>query len=75
MNNAQFLRRSQAAKYLRDTYGFGSTALLAKFACDGQGPPYQRVGNATIYGLTSLDNWAQGRISASKLSSSSHTNS
>lgn len=71
VNSAEFLRRAQAAKYLRENYGFGSTALLAKAACHGQGPPYRRVGNVAIYTLISLDSWAQSRICASELSSSS----
>ena len=45
MHPSQFLRRKQAGLYLREKYGVGSAASLAKYACLGGGPVMSYIGN------------------------------
>lgn len=58
-----FLRRADAAAYLKEQYGVGTTATLAKLACHGGGPLYRKLGRYPVYAAADLDAWAQSRIS------------
>ena len=50
------LRRDDAAKYLKETFGFRcSTQWLAKLACIGGGPPYRLANRTPLYSVTDLD--------------------
>jgi hypothetical protein len=49
---------------LRETYGFGATATLAKLAVVGGGPPFSKAGRQVLYEQSALDEWALSRISA-----------
>ena len=61
---AKYLRRDQAAQYLRSQYGFPcSTALLHKLASLGGGPVYRRANRVPLYARDDLDTWAEARIS------------
>jgi hypothetical protein len=59
-----FLRRTKAAQYIADTYGFPcSPKTLAKLACvSSQGPPFRLAGRIPLYPTSGLDEWAQSRI-------------
>lgn len=71
MNTPQFLRRKEAAKYLRDKFGFGTERSLAKLACVGGGPEYRKVGErVTLYEPPKLDEWALSRIGTPQRSTS-----
>lgn len=60
-----FLRRPEAAQYLREKYGFGSPRTLAKLACVGGGPPFRKAGpRIVLYEPPDLDDWALSRLSA-----------
>lgn len=59
-----FLRRKQAAEYLKATYGFGAVATLAKLACIGGGPEMQYANDIPLYTQAALDKWALSRMSA-----------
>jgi hypothetical protein len=49
------MRRAEAARYIRETYGIPCTpATLAKYACLNGGPIYRKAG---------LDAWANRRLS------------
>jgi hypothetical protein len=62
---AKYLRRDQAAQYVRNQYGFPcSTALLHKLASLGGGPVYRRANRVPLYARSDLDAWAESRISA-----------
>jgi hypothetical protein len=62
---AKYLRRAQAAQYVRNQYGFPcSTALLDKLASLGGGPVYRRANRVPLYAREDLDAWAEARISA-----------
>jgi hypothetical protein len=58
------LRRTAAAKYVTDTYGFPcSPKTLAKLACvSSQGPPFRLAGRIPLYPVSGLDEWAQNKI-------------
>jgi hypothetical protein len=58
------LRREDAAKYLRERYGFRiASSTLAKYAWSGVGPVYRLAGRAAVYEIPSLDEWAEERLS------------
>lgn len=62
MKEARFLRRKQAGEYLKNTYGFGTPAVLLKLAVVGGGPEFHRAGRACIYERAALDRWAESKI-------------
>lgn len=58
------LRRSEAAKYVTDTYNIPcSPKTLAKLACvSSEGPPFRKAGPFPLYPISGLDAWARGKI-------------
>ena len=61
---ANYLRRADAARYLREAYGIPCVATtLAKYACIGGGPAFRRAGKFPIYSRSDLDAWARSRFS------------
>ena len=58
----QFLRRKQAAKYLKETYGFGAERTLAKLATIGGGPEMVYAGRIPLYWLEGLDAYALAKL-------------
>ncbi len=69
--SARFLRRSDAAHYIRTTYGFPcSRQWLAKLAVTGGGPVYRKAGRTPIYAPADLDAWARARIGEPQRSTS-----
>jgi len=61
---ARLLRRSEAAKYVTDTYGLPcSPRTLAKLACvSSRGPPFHKAGPFPLYPVDGLDAWAIQKI-------------
>jgi hypothetical protein len=58
-----FLRRADAAAYIRNKYGFPcSKQWLAKLAVIGGGPKFRKAGRFPIYAPAHLDEWACTRI-------------
>lgn len=70
MQTTQFLRRKNAAEYLKEKYGFGSERTLAKLACLGGGPAFRKAGSIVLYEQEKLDEWALAHIGPSQLSTS-----
>ena len=67
----QYLRRADAAAYVRDKYGFPcSRQWLAKLAVIGGGPKFSKAGRFPIYTPLHLDEWAQSRIGPAQSSTS-----
>jgi hypothetical protein len=62
-DNRKFLGRGEAAQYLKNKYGFGATQTLAKLACIGGGPIFQKYGRHPVYTQENLDAWAAARMS------------
>jgi hypothetical protein len=60
----RLLRRSEAARYVAETYGFPcSPKTLAKLACvSSEGPPFRRAGRIPLYPVSGLDEWALAKI-------------
>jgi hypothetical protein len=60
----RLLRRTEAAKYVTDTYNFPcSPRTLAKLACvSSQGPPFHKAGPYPRYPVDGLDEWALSKI-------------
>jgi hypothetical protein len=71
MNSQYYLRRVDAARHVRETWGVPcSPRWLAKLAVTGGGPIYRKAGRTPIYAPTDLDAWAQARIGAPQKSTS-----
>ena len=67
----RFLRRDDAAKYVRTKYGFPcSKNWLAKLAVVGGGPVFQKAGRIPLYAPADLDAWSKARIGAPQWSTS-----
>jgi hypothetical protein len=60
----RLLRRTEAAKYVTETYGFPcSPKTLTKLACvSSEGPPFRMAGRFPLYPIPGLDAWAQKKI-------------
>jgi hypothetical protein len=60
----RLLRRTEAAKYVTETYGIPcSPKTLAKLACvSSKGPPFRKAGPYPLYPTDGLDAWAQSKI-------------
>lgn len=71
MTSSNYLRREEAAVYIRDVWGFPcSRQWLAKLAVIGGGPVYRKAGRTPIYAPSDLDAWALERIGAPQRSTS-----
>lgn len=67
----RYLRRGEAADFIRLRYGFPcSCQYLAKLAVIGGGPIFRKAGRTPIYAPTDLDAWAAARIGAPQRSTS-----
>lgn len=60
----RLLRRTDAAKYVTDTFGLPcSPRTLAKLACvSSKGPPFRLAGRIPLYPTSGLDAWALAKI-------------
>lgn len=57
------LRRWEACEYLELKHGIGlRPATLAKMACTGSGPPFQKSVRTPLYPSDELDKWAERRL-------------
>jgi len=65
MEQAQFLRRKDASKYLSEKWGIPrSPRTLAKIACvSSDGPPMVYAGRIPLYPIDGLDEYAKGQLS------------
>lgn len=63
MTDQKYLRRKDAAAYLQKQYGAYSVQTLAKLACIGGGPRFQKMGAFPLYLIDDLDAWAASRMS------------
>ena len=68
-----YLRRNEAANYLQERYGAYTTETLAKLACVGGGPRFQKVGSFPLYRPEDLDDWVMSRMSKPVASTSELT--
>lgn len=73
MNTKTYLRRNKAAAYLQERYGAYTTETLAKLACLGGGPPFQKLGPFPVYIPEELDAWAMSRMTRAVNSTSELT--
>ena len=66
-----FLRRSDAATYITERYGFPcSRQGLAKLAVIGGGPVFRKAGRYPVYEPSELNRWAEARIGPPQRSTS-----
>jgi hypothetical protein len=64
MSNQGYLRRKDAATYLKNNHGIGSWQTLAKLAISGDGPAYRKFGRTVLYAPSDLDKWFEAKVSA-----------
>lgn len=71
MENSKYLERPEAAQYLTDQLGLRvSKNTLQKWVTTGGGPAYRRFGKRAVYLIQDLNEWAERKLSAPRLSSS-----
>ena len=59
----EMLTRHNAARYLKDRYGFGSVGSLAKAAMAGNGPRFHKFSaTRSLYPIADLDAWALAKL-------------
>lgn len=58
----RYLRRAEAARYVREQGLPCSEKTLAKYAVIGGGPIYSKFGRYPVYTAEDLDAWARDRI-------------
>ena len=64
-----YLRRDEAASYVRAIYGFPcSKQWLARLAVTGGGPAFRKASRFPLYDQVDLDSWAKSRIGPRVLS-------
>ena len=64
----RFINRDEAAEYLTNNLGLRvSKNTLQKYVTTGGGPEYQRFGRRAVYTTQGLSEWAEQKISASRL--------
>jgi hypothetical protein len=57
------VRRNEASAHLQETYGIPcAPKTLAKLACIGGGPVFQKFGRLPLYRLSDLDAWAESKL-------------
>jgi hypothetical protein len=67
----KFLRRKDAAAYIRTEWGLPCAGqTLAKLAVIGGGPTFRKAGRYPLYRTEDLDLWAQSRIGPPRNSTS-----
>jgi hypothetical protein len=63
MNSPRFLRRKEAASYVRETWSYPcSPGTLAKLAVVGGGPIFRRAGRIPLYAVGDLDSWMEAKL-------------
>ena len=69
---ARYLRRTDAAKYVRERWGLPCAAkTLAKIACiSSDGPEMHYAGRIPLYTTESLDDWVLKKIGSARRSTS-----
>jgi hypothetical protein len=67
----KFLRRAEAAEYVRSQWGLPcARQTLAKLAVTGGGPTFRKAGRYPLYMIDDLDSWAQAKIGRPQKSTS-----
>ena len=66
----RFIRRREAAEYLKTNYGFGTLKSLSQGALTGDTPAFYKAGRMVLYTHEALDAWALAKIGAPRKSSS-----
>ena len=70
MNSKVYLDPPGAVAWLKNKGLSIEAATLATLRCRGGGPPFQKWGRQPIYDPELLDQWAEGRLSSPRLSTS-----
>jgi hypothetical protein len=65
-----FLRRKDAAAYLKQNFGFGTASTLAKCAVFGNGPVFCKRGRIPLYRAADLEAWARSQLTGPRRSTS-----
>lgn len=61
---APLLRRIEAARHIREKWGYPcSPKTLAKYAVIGGGPPFRKAGRYPLYDTRDLDAWMTDKLS------------
>jgi hypothetical protein len=64
-DEANWFSRKDASAYLKARWGLSCVVYtLARYAANGTGPEYQRVGPRAVYAREALDQWAKTKLTA-----------
>ena len=64
MIDRKLLRRKEASKYLKDTWGVDrAPSTLAKLAVVGGGPQFRKAARTPLYSSDDLDTWVASILS------------
>lgn len=66
----RFLSREEAAQYLTERGLKTAKGTLQKWVTTGGGPAYRRFGKRAVYLVEELNEWAERKLTAPRLSSS-----
>jgi hypothetical protein len=65
VGEANSFLRNEASAYLKARWGLSyAVYTLARYAANGTGPEYQRVGPRAVYTRAALDEWAKTKLTA-----------
>ena len=70
--SATYLRRKEAAAYIKSKLGYGATAYLAKLATVGGGPEIVYASRFPLYSVDALDEWIAAQLSQPVQSTPQH---
>jgi hypothetical protein len=63
----EMMTRTNAGRYLKAKYGFGTAAMLAQAATTGDGPTFHKhSATRSYYPVAGLDAWAVARLGEAK---------
>ena len=59
---SKYIRRVDAARYIKEQGLPCEVSTLAKYASMGGGPSYKKYGNVPVYTHADLDDWIESRM-------------
>ncbi len=74
MSAQRYLRRTEAAAYIKSKCGWCSRQTLAKLAVTGDGPAYRKFGRMVLYAPEDIDSWIGAKIGSPRNSTSEKAN-
>ena len=68
--DVEYLPRKPAATFIKKRIGYGSPLTLARYAVEGSGPAFHKVGSRVLYAVPDLIEWCDAKIGPKQTSTS-----